>query len=197
MPSTPTSRRRVAKFGLDAISRNLFNGRPGSAMDFFAGSISHRRGKTSTVSRSSMYTHTTTTGDGSLAKFSSRSNSTAATTVLSMDDDDASFFTPKSLKGSKKLFKRGRSPGATTSESEKEMSRPASRVGSLSVPPSENGPEYSDYEDEDGTIREKIKDVDSSDYNLAKRLELARQNSLSQPLLTPDEPVEDGIYNGQ
>lgn len=168
-------------------------------MDFFAGSINgHRRAKTSTISRSSMYTQTTATGDGSLTKFSSRSNSTAATTVFSMDED-ASFFASKSSKGSKKLFPRARSPGASASESERELSRPVSRAESLSVPPTERGPEYSDYEDEDGTIHEKIKDIDSSDYNLALQLELARQNSLHQPAkptLSLDVPVEDTIYEG-
>ncbi|KXN89579.1 Rho guanine nucleotide exchange factor gef2 [Leucoagaricus sp. SymC.cos] len=198
LPSTPTSRSRVARFGLDALSRNLFNSRPGSAMDFFSGSINgHRRAK-STISRSSMYTQTTnTTGDGSLAKFSSRSNSTAATTVFSMDED-ASFFLSKSSKGNtKKLFNRARSPAASASESERDSSRPVSRAGSLTVPSVEKGPEYSDYEDEDGTIQEKINDIDSSDYNLAKQLELARQNSLNQhakPGLTLDVPVEETIY---
>lgn len=199
MPSTPTSRSRVAIFGLDAISRNLFNSRPGSAMDFLAGSINgHRKTKSSTISRSSMYTQTTTTGDGSLTKFSSRSNSTAATTVFSMDED-VSFFASKSSKGSKKLFRRARSPGASVSESERDSSRPVSRAGSLSAPTSEKGLEYSDYEDEDGTIQEKIKDIDSSDYNLAMQLELARQNSLNQhakPTLSLDVPVEDTIYEG-
>ncbi|KAF5364100.1 hypothetical protein D9756_000374 [Leucocoprinus leucothites] len=198
LPSTPTSRSRVARFGLDAISRNLFNGRPGSAMDFFAGSINgHRRAKSSTISRSSTYTTTNTTGDGSVAKFSSRSNSTAATTVFSMDED-ASFFTSKSSKtGSKKLFNRARSPAASASESDRDISRPVSRAGSLTVPSQETGPEYSDYEDEDGTIQEKIKDIDSSDYNLAMQLELARQNSLHQhvkPGLSLDIPLGDTVY---
>ncbi|KAJ3566313.1 hypothetical protein NP233_g7081 [Leucocoprinus birnbaumii] len=198
LPSTPTHRTRVARFGLDAISRNLFNGRPGSAMDFFAGSINgHRRGKSGTLSRSSTYTTTNTTGDGSLAKFSSRSNSTAATTVFSMDED-VSFFASKSSKPSpKKLFNRARSPAASASESERESSRPVSRTSSLTVPQQETGPEYSDYEDEDGTIQEKIKDIDSSDYNLAMQLELARQNSLHQPAkpgLPLDVPPEDTIY---
>jgi hypothetical protein len=68
------------------------------------------------------------------------------------------------------------------------------------VPSLDRGPDYSDYEDEDGTIQEKIKDVDSSDYNLAMQLELARQNSLNQhvkPTLSLDVPVEDTIYEGQ
>lgn len=74
-----------------------------------------------------------------------------------------------------------------------------SRAGSLSAPSLERGPDYSDYEDEDGTIREKIKDIDSSDHNLAMQLELARQNSLNQhvkPGLSLDVPVEDTIYEG-
>lgn len=199
LPSTPTSRSRVGRFGLDAISRNLFTSRPGSVSDFFAGSINGRKIKTSTISRSSMYTQTTnTTGDGSSTKFSSRSNSTAATTVFSMDED--SLLSPtKSSKSQKNLLMRARSPAASVSESEKDSSRPASRADSLSVPATEKGPEYSDYEDEDGTIDEKIKDIDTSDYNLAKQLELARQNSLHQhvKLTFPmDAPLEDTIYEG-
>ncbi|EKM80039.1 hypothetical protein AGABI1DRAFT_57412 [Agaricus bisporus var. burnettii JB137-S8] len=197
LPSTPTSRSRVGRFGLDAISRNLFTSRPGSVSDFFAGSINGRKIKTSTVSRSSMYTQTTnTTGDGSSTKFSSRSNSTAATTVFSTDED--SMLSPtKSSKSQKTLLTRARSPAASASESERDSSRPASRAESLSVPTAENGPEYSDYEDEDGTIGEKIKDIDTSDYNLAKQLELARQNSLHQHAnltLSMDAPLEDTIY---
>ncbi|KAG5341935.1 hypothetical protein C0989_006778 [Termitomyces sp. Mn162] len=92
-PSTPTARSRVNIFGLDAISRNLFNTRPGSSMgDFFGGSISGHKRTKSTTSRSSMYTQTTSTGD-SLTKFSHRSASTAATSVM---DDDASFFESRS-----------------------------------------------------------------------------------------------------
>lgn len=204
LPSTPTHRSRVARFGLDALSRNLFNGRPGStAIDFFTGSINgHKKGKSSTLSRSSTYTQTTITcGDSSLAKFSSRSNSTAPTTVSSMDED-VSFFTSKSSKASaRKLFSRARSPATSVSasESERDSSRPVSRAGSLTVPSQEMGPEYSDYEDEDGTIQEKIKDIDTSDYNLAMQLELARQNSLNQPAkpgLSLHVPVEETIYEG-
>ena len=204
MPSTPIHRSRVARFGLDALSRNLFNGRPGStAIDFFTGSINgHRKGKSSTVSRSSTYTQTTSTcGDGSLAKFSSRSNSTAPTTVYSIDED-MSFFASKSSKaGPRKLFSRARSPATSvsTAESERDSSRPVSRAGSLTVPSQEMGPEYSDFEDEDGTIQDKIRDIDTSDYNLAMQLELARQNSLNQPAkpgLSLSIPVEETIYEG-
>lgn len=105
----------------------------------------------------------------------------------------------KSSKSQKTLLTRARSPAASASESERDSSRPASRAESLSVPTAENGPEYSDYEDEDGTIGEKIKDIDTSDYNLAKQLELARQNSLHQHAnltLSMDAPLEDTIYEG-
>jgi hypothetical protein len=116
-------------------------------------------------------------------------------------DEDASFFSPSkpSRSGSKKLFRRGRSPATSASESERDSSRPVSRAGSLVVPSLERGPDYSDYEDEDGTIQEKIKNIDSSDYNLAMQLELARQNSLNQhpkPGLSLDVPVEETIYEG-
>jgi len=117
-------------------------------------------------------------------------------------DEDMSFFASKSSKaGPRKLFSRARSPATSvsTAESERDSSRPVSRAGSLTVPSQEMGPEYSDFEDEDGTIQDKIKDIDTSDYNLAMQLELARQNSLNQPAkpgLSLSIPVEEMIYEG-
>jgi protein ECT2 len=107
LPSTPTHRSKASIFGLDAISRNLLNSRPGSSMgDFFSGSRngSRRNRSRSTTSRFSMYTQTTTTA-GSMKSSHHRSNSTAtAATTMSTMDDDTSF----SSKG-KKLSKRSTS----------------------------------------------------------------------------------------
>ncbi|RDB22757.1 hypothetical protein Hypma_010026 [Hypsizygus marmoreus] len=204
VPSTPTARSRVAIFGLDAISRNLFNTRPGSSMgDFFGGSINgHKRSK-STTSRSSMYTQTTTTGDGSLTKFSHRSNSTA-TAATSIMDDDSSFFASKSSR-SKKLLKRGKSPGGSTSDNERSPSRLV-RSFTLSrsrSPSRERDTDYSDVDDDededDETILAKTRELDASERDLAMQLELARRNSRNQhgkdvPSLPLDIPVEATIY---
>ncbi|KAG6903484.1 hypothetical protein C0995_005507 [Termitomyces sp. Mi166 len=197
-PSTPTARSRVNIFGLDAISRNLFNTRPGSSMgDFFGGSISGHKRTKSTTSRSSMYTQTTSTGD-SLTKFSHRSNSTAATSVM---DDDASFFGSRSSRG-KKLLKRGKSPGGSTSDSEKSPS--CSLAGSVSSSRSrsasrERNSYHSDHEDDDDAFFMNSRELDASERDLALQLELARRNSKNQhtkevPSLPLDEPVEPTIY---
>lgn len=201
-PSTPTMRSRAAIFGLDAISRNLFNARPGSSMgDFFGGSMNgHRRAK-STTSRSSMYTQTTTTGDGSLMKFSHRSNSSATTAATSTMDDE-SFFGSKSSK-SKKLLKRSKSPGGYVSEPDRPspargISAPVSRSQSPSKGRGEQ--DYSDVEDDD-TVMGKPADLDSSEWDLAMKLELARQNSKNQhgkqvAPMAIDTPGEATIYEG-
>ncbi|KAG6833910.1 hypothetical protein H0H87_007921 [Tephrocybe sp. NHM501043] len=199
-PSTPTARSRVNIFGLDAISRNLFNTRPGSSMgDFFGGSISgHKRTKSAT-SRSSMYTQTTSTGDSSLTKFSSRSNSTAATSLM---DDDASFFGSRSSRG-KRLLKKGKSPGGSTSDSERSPSYrlggtvSSTRSRSLSREPESD----SDQEEDDVTFFINSRVLDESERDLALQLELARQNSKNQhtkemPPLPLDPPVEATIYEG-
>ena len=192
-PSTPTARSRVAIFGLDAISRNLFNTRPGSSMgDFFGGSMNGHKRTKSTTSRSSMYTQTASTGDSSLMKFSHRSNSTttAATTVSNMDDDE-SFLASKSSR-SRKLSKRGKSPGGSASGSESPRRRlTKSSSHSRSRSPSVEPETSYDVEDDDGTILANPKDLDSSEWNLALQLELARRNSQNQHgQLTPPEPLE-------
>ncbi|KAG6869324.1 hypothetical protein C0993_000077 [Termitomyces sp. T159_Od127] len=201
-PSTPTARSRVNIFGLDAISRNLFNTRPGSSMgDFFGGSISGHKRTKSTTSRSSMYTQTTSTGD-SLTKFSHRSTSTAATSVM---DDDASFLGSRSSRG-KKLLKRGKSPGGSTSDSEKSpscrLAGPVSSSRSRST-----SRERDDYhsenededEDEDAVFFINSRELDDSERDLALQLELARRNSKNQhtkevPPLPLDEPIEPTIF---
>jgi hypothetical protein len=202
LPSTPTARSKVAIFGLDAISRNLFNGRPGSVGDFFAGSINgNRRNRSrSTASRSSMYTQTTTTADS--MKFSHRSNSTAtaATTMSSMDDE--SFFASRSSKGKMSSTRtKSRSPIS----SDREHS-PGRRSGTFSRPHSRSSSrgmdtEYSDNEDDNGTILAKGGEMPTSDQQLAMQLELARQNSLIQDgkRVVPmqiESPNEATIYEG-
>lgn len=189
-PSTPTVKSRVAIFGLDAISRNLFSSRPGSAMgDFFGGSINGHRRTKSTTSRSSTYTQTTLTADSSLMKFSSRSNSTAATTI---DDDDDDFTASKSSRAQQ-------STGGNTSDSDRDTpSRNTSRYSSKAS----SRERTTDYSDDDAIIVSKMKDLDTSDWDLAMKLELARQNSMNQhnerPTgLTLEVPLEDTIYEGQ
>lgn len=200
LPSTPTARSRAAIFGLDAISRNLFNTRPGSSMgDFFGGSINGHKRTKSTTSRSSMYTQTTSTGDGSLTRFSHRSNSTA-TAATSIMDDDSSFFGSRSSR-SKKLSRK--SPGGSTSDSER--ASPTRRLArsfsfSRSRSPSRER-DYSGTEDDDSTILAKPKDLDASERDLAMQLELARRNSKNQqgkeiPSLPLEVPVEPTIYEG-
>ncbi|KAF8639693.1 hypothetical protein AX17_000955 [Amanita inopinata Kibby_2008] len=203
-PSTPTAKSRVAIFGLDAISRNIFSSRPASAMgDFFGGSMNNHRRTKSTTSRSSMYTHTTTTTvDGSLMRFSHRSNSsaTAATTISSMDDDP--FFTSSKSSRTHKSFKSGKSPGGNMSDSDKDSPGPSlSRQSPITRSRSssrERTPDYSDMEDESMVI-DKMAELDTSDWDLAMKLELARQNSKNQHGKQPkrlkvEKPVEDTIY---
>ncbi|KAG6831397.1 hypothetical protein H0H92_010999 [Tricholoma furcatifolium] len=196
-PSTPTPRSRVHVFGLDAISRNLFNTRPGSSMgDFFGGSISGHKRTKSTTSRSSMYTQTTSTGD-SLTKFSQRSASTAATSIM---DDDTSFFGSRSSRG-KKLLKKGKSPGGSTSDSEKSpRRRMAGSVSSRSRSASRGrDSDDSDVEENDSSFFADSRELDDSERNLAMQLELARRNSKNQdtkevPELPLEAPVEPTIY---
>ena len=211
-PGTPTAtlRSRAHIFGLDAISRNLFNGRPGSAkIDFFSGSINGSRRSKSSVSKSST---TTMTGDGSLMKFSSRnSTTTAATSMLSTDEDaffgsggsggKSSSTRSRSRSVTRKLLKkRSQSPGAFNSDSEGLSSR---RHASRSNPGSratseERELEYSDMDDVNSMPPSRA--MDESDMDLSMRLELARRNSESQHGKLPSPPVEpnveETIYEG-
>ncbi|KAG6854872.1 hypothetical protein C0991_012062 [Blastosporella zonata] len=197
-PSTPTARSRVNIFGLDAISRNLFNTRPGSSMgDFFGGSISGHRRTKSTTSRSSMYTQTASTGDSSSTKFSQRSNSTAATSVM---DEDASFLGSRSSRG-KKILKRGKSPGGSTSDSERSPGHHlAGSVSSTRPRSTSREPDSdSDREEDDDAFFTNSRELDESERDLALQLELARRNSKNQhtkemPALPLEPPVEATIY---
>ncbi|KAK7061920.1 DH domain-containing protein [Favolaschia claudopus] len=198
-PSTPTARSKAAIFGLDAISRNLFNTRPGSSMgDFFGGSVnSHRRTK-STASRSSMYTQTTTTGDGSgsLTKFSSRSNNSSAT---SLDDDSCrTRSSTRSRSLTRNVLRKSRSPGGTPEPESRPPSRSLSRNSSRAATRASSQdpePEYSDIDDDDGTIQGHVQGMDADERDLAAQLALARKNSKNQhnkpfshvPLQNPSE----------
>jgi hypothetical protein len=204
LPSTPTAstRSRAAIFGLDTISRNLFNARSGSTKgDVFGGSINgHKRSKSS-ISRSSATTQTTETGESSITKFSHRSNSTAtaATSVSAMDDD--TFFASKSVPKSRKLLKRAKSPiGSGSEASPGRRSKPNSRSNSRSRSPSrERGLPNSDDEDDEGRT---LQQMDQSEWDLAMRLELARRNSQNQhgpqvQATSMETPVEATIYEGK
>lgn len=209
MPSTPTvsARSRAAIFGLDAISRNLFNALPGSSRgDIFGGSInSHKRSKTSAGSRSSVYTQSTSTGDGSMSRFSrSRSNSTvtSATTMSLMEDEQSisahsgggsgnSRTRSRSLSKAKKLIKRGKSPGGSGSEPEPSPNHLHSRlsVSTSSLPnPRSRSPsvergtaDASDWDEEEEAIDLRATSaLDASERDLVARLELARRNSQNQ-----------------
>ena len=147
--------------------------------ELFGGSIngySRSRSKSS-ASRSSIYTQTTTTGDGSLAKFSYRSGSvtTAATSLASGEED--SFCASRSGSSRRKLVKTSR-PG-----SPELLSTPVSRSPS---PTKYTRPETG---------------LDKSEDDLSSRLELARRNSQNQhhkplPSLRDNKPIEDTIYEG-
>ncbi|KAI0921011.1 hypothetical protein AcW2_006119 [Taiwanofungus camphoratus] len=211
VPTTPTAstRSRAAIFGLDSISRNLFNTRPGSAMgDLFGGSTNgHKRSKTY-ASQSSRYTQTTTTGDSSFSRFSrSNSTTTVATTMSLMEDESMTASTSsrrsRSLSRAKKLIKKAKPPTSGGSESEPESSpkrRGSRSVPSMSPPRSALGVgEFSDGEDSDGTALQRTDGMGESERDLAMRLELARRNSKNQHELPhnpipSDHPLEDTIY---
>ncbi|KAL0949366.1 hypothetical protein HGRIS_009435 [Hohenbuehelia grisea] len=195
-PSTPSAsmRSRAALFGLDVISRNLFNSRPGSAMgDFFGGSINGHRRTKSTTSRTSSCTQSASTIDSTM-KFSyrSRSTTTAATTISSMNDDD-SYYAPKPVSKQRKLFKRSKSPGGTSIMQSPGTSPSRSSALARSRSPSmERDSEYSDYETEDDAGVQQGRDA--SEMEITMRLALARKNSRNQSGKQPsgglERPVE-------
>ncbi|TFK55525.1 hypothetical protein OE88DRAFT_1731207 [Heliocybe sulcata] len=183
IPGTPTAtlRSRAGIFGLDAISRGLFNVRPGvkSAQEIFASG--HRRTKSATstnsftngtmLSRASSVTVTASRGESSMLKpqrsNSNSTNSTPPTSLSSCDDEGSSSGSSKlTRRMSRKLMMRGKSPTSSLLSRSDSGSR-SSRSGS-----SEGPLEYSDPEDEgDGRGR-----LDSA-RDLRERLELARHNS--------------------
>ncbi|KAK0230941.1 hypothetical protein IW262DRAFT_1341270 [Armillaria fumosa] len=186
-PSTPTARSKASMFGLDVISRNLFNSRPASSVgDFLAGSInSHRRSRS--VASSSTYTHTTTTGGDSIGRFSQRSTTTLAT---SADEDSV-----RSRSSAKRSIKRGMSPASSF---ERGSSRSLSRASSSQSLSRGSDADYSDLEDEDPSLMDDIRDLDASERNLVLQLRLARKNSKNQnerqPVVPLATPSEEAIY---
>ncbi|KDQ15406.1 hypothetical protein BOTBODRAFT_145159 [Botryobasidium botryosum FD-172 SS1] len=152
-PSTPsTNRTRAAIFGLDVISRNLFNARPGGPKgDVFGSMNSHRRSR----SAASQVSSRSTTLTNSTYKSTYRSNSTVATSIMMDEFEDDSVIL--SHRGSPGKQKRHRSPGAYLGESD------GSRPGT---------PRDEDMLTAHG--------VDESEWDLSMRLELAKQNSRNQ-----------------
>ncbi|GBE79841.1 predicted protein [Sparassis crispa] len=198
MPSTPTAstRSRAAIFGLDAISRNLFNGRPGSSRgDIFSGSTSsHRRSKTTGTSGSSIYTQATSTatGDSTFSRFSRASSSTAATSVMD-DQSMAGSSRSRSISRSKKLIKR-KSPMGSESEPESSPTHGRSRSDSSVSPLREREQQVLSDRDYGGGVFH----MDDSEQDLAYQLALARRNSENQseqyaPAFE-DERIEETFY---
>lgn len=200
LPSTPTAttRSRAAIFGLDAISRNLFNARPGSAMgDLFGGSaVPHKRSKSAT-SRSSGYTQTNSTGDDSLTKFSRRSNSTATAATTVDDDSLGAHRTPPRPR---KLLKRGKSPEFDKSSPIRRSARSESASTSRSrSQSSERELDSRDGEKAHGSALNSA-EMDQSEWDLTMRLELARRNSNQHGKQVAgavyEKPKEEVIYEG-
>ncbi|KZT29298.1 hypothetical protein NEOLEDRAFT_1175007 [Neolentinus lepideus HHB14362 ss-1] len=207
IPGTPTAtqRSRVAIFGLDAISRGLFNVRPGTKTSEIFGA-GHRRGKSATgnangtvLSRTSTTTITASTGESSMTK-SHCSNFTATTapTSVSSGEDDACM-PDKPTRRSRKLTKGGKSRDGDHDRPSSLLSRSLSRSRSRSSERQSDEPvEYSDPEEDIESFTCQQKPRGDSEWNLQARLELARQNT-SQNQSTAqldgfDAPVEDSIY---
>lgn len=204
VPSTPTiSRSRAAIFGLDAISRNLFNAFPGTVRgDIFGGSISGSRRSKSSASRSSVSAQSSS--DGSFTRFSQRSSSTltAATSISSMDDETLDGTRLSRQKSRTRSFLgRSRSPKGSGSEPDVSPKRRTSRSGSMSSSFSREPSPAVDAAYVASEIVPAKRDMDESEWDLTMRLELARHNSQNQhskePLESPwERPVEDTIYEG-
>ncbi|KAI0751111.1 hypothetical protein C8Q80DRAFT_1155611 [Daedaleopsis nitida] len=217
-PTTPTaSRSRAAIFGLDVISRNLFGARPGSAMgDFFGGSVnSHRRSRT-TGSRTSTLTGTSSSASSNATRFSRSSTTTAATSIMGMDDEPQAQSSSLSKgsrnsrtrslsRGAKKLVKRAKSPFMSdreqTPDTEDEDENP--RPSALHA----RSQSHSNVYDKDSYKRARSSrnqmTVDDSERDLAMRLELARRNSQNQngghdyDSPASEAPLEETIYEDE
>ncbi|KAI0307231.1 hypothetical protein B0F90DRAFT_1807884 [Multifurca ochricompacta] len=198
VPSTPTasSRSRAAIFGLDAISRNLFNAFPGTSRgDIFGGSMNGSRRSKSSASRSSVSAQSSS--DASFARFSQRSTSTitAATSISSIEDDKLHGVRPSRSKSrAHRLLGRSRSPKGSGSEAEVSPKRRISRSGSISNSFSrEQSPSVDvDEEYDTGDVAPERCDMDESEWDLTMRLELARHNSQNQRSKGSVEPPWDG-----
>ncbi|TFY63590.1 hypothetical protein EVJ58_g3151 [Rhodofomes roseus] len=206
-PSTPTATRsRAAIFGLDVISRNLFNSRPGSATnDVFGGSTNSSRRTRTTASHSSMYTGSmSTAGHGSsLSRFSQApSTLTAATSI----EDEQSFRGSKSsrrsrsLSQSKKLVKRPKSPRVDDSVSEPDSSV-SERSNRWPISRTRSEPaELVDDEDDAAILHCAF--ADEEDPDLEGQLELAQLNGQTHSEqhwahLKLDDPIDEDIYDEQ
>jgi protein ECT2 len=166
--------------------------------DIFGGSVASRRTRSSIVSRSNTTASTATTRDGSIAKFSHRSRSTAATSVY---DDDASVGSkPRSVSRSRKLFKRGKSPAlGTESDYDPSPSHLSRSVGGYPRASSEEPDLGSSDGEEEAALSRSGPNV-SSEWDLKMRLDLARQNSEAQTQFlhtrSVSEPVDAPVYEG-
>jgi hypothetical protein len=197
-------RSKAGIFGLEAISRNLFNAKsPPSIADIFGGgSMASRRTRASTVSRSNTTASTATSSrdSGSIAQFSQRSRSTAATSVY--DDDGSVASKPRSISRSRKLFKRGKSP---LLDAESDYDRPQSRTEQvsprrLSRAVSEGPDMVWGASDDVPRLSSSGGPLGNSEWDLKMRLDLARQNSEAQTHLrtrTMSEPPEMPTYEGE
>ncbi|KZT71528.1 hypothetical protein DAEQUDRAFT_110220 [Daedalea quercina L-15889] len=204
-PTTPTATRsRAAIFGLDVISRNLFNSRSGAVTnDLFGGSTNSSRRTRTVASRSSVYTGTmSTVGHGSsLSRFSQATSTLTAATSL---EDEQSFSGSKnsrrsqSLSRPKKLVKKTSTPKLDDSVSEPESSPNRSNHRPISRSRSEPG-DVRDDED-DAAILHFPAFTDPEDMDLASKLELAQRNRQTQASehwahLDLDQPIDENIYD--
>ncbi|THH05620.1 hypothetical protein EW145_g4663 [Phellinidium pouzarii] len=203
-PATPSggNRSRAHIFSLDVLlSRNLFGALPGTSKNkdpFSSGSIgSHRRSKSAISRASTIRTDTTDTStiDESSTKFSSRSNSTAATSMSSFVADGESL--GKRSSKSRKLVKRdrSRSPGETLGGRD-EYESGQKKVQRFFI--SQKGNDVEEAELSALDMRNGRR-VTQSEMDLTKRLELARRNSRNQHEQTVvqntmDMPIEETIY---
>ena len=214
-PTTPTAiaRSRVANFGLDALS-GLFSPSK-SGRDVFGeigASLAHKRTRSAGPPISSM-SRSSTDMTVSTNRFSQRSASTAATSLSVFDDVESigsgSGGSGRSRKGmarmlsempKRKLVKtsaRAWSPGAAVL-SDPEVDRATRSKSPNSI---------EEEEEVFGTIvdpRNSWHQLDNSDRDLALRLELARQNRLTQETkrqldsaLSVEASVEETIHEGE
>ncbi|KAF8592181.1 hypothetical protein K439DRAFT_1626199 [Ramaria rubella] len=179
IPSTPTAstRSRAAIFGLDAISRNLFPGVVSKGGDVFGAVLNNNNPKRSRSAMSRTSTQTATTLDSAI-KFSTRSTSTAATSMM---DEDSYHGSP-----SRKLQRGRKSPSEMSSPSRSRTHSHSRSRERRESPGHGSG----------GRIGHPL---DESDWDLNTRLELARRNSRNQhgkelPQFPTNPPVEDTIY---
>jgi protein ECT2 len=192
-PSTPTTstRSRAAVFGLDVISRTLSRSALSSEVFSFGvnGTVSGTKRSKGGMSRSSTQTMSTALTE-STNRFSYRSNSTAATSLMTTEDESMHGKSPR------KLLKRGKSPGPSSD------GEPRKSTESLARP---------EVQEEEEEVEDILNDepqqsvFGESERDLARQLELAKQNSLSlqgtgletASFMLRDPPFADTIYEGK